>query len=170
MRKNLASSVKSYAKNLGIHFKRVILRQESAHAALGGAARDARKLGHTLTKRGKTRAYRGRAIARAKQGREAYNAKDYPKAEKLFRRALRADDHYGLAYLYLGNALYKQERLREAMMVWDMTIGADPGSDAAVKARRKLQRVHGRREAVLRELANRLQPENQAAEPVSDDE
>ncbi|HIJ65794.1 MAG TPA: tetratricopeptide repeat protein [Candidatus Hydrogenedentes bacterium] len=154
MGKRFGKSAKSYARNLGIHLRRVVTRQESPGEALTEVSRDSKKLGHAL-KKGRTKHYRSRAVDFAKRGREAYNAKDYASAAKLFRRAVRADEGYGLARLYLGNALYKLDSLREAMMAWEAAIEFDPGSDAAAKARRRLQHVGDKRLKVLERLQDR---------------
>lgn len=71
-------------------------------------------------------------------GREYYNKKKYKKALKHFQKAAAIDGRYGLAYYYLGLAMYKTDRLRGARAAWQRAIDVDPESEAADRAREKL--------------------------------
>lgn len=71
-------------------------------------------------------------------GREYYNKKRYKKALKYFQKAAGIDGRYGLAYYYLGLALYKTDRAKAARSAWQRVIDVDPDSEAADKAREKL--------------------------------
>lgn len=142
MAKGLFSTAKTYAKNAGIHFGRVITFREKPGDALKAMRRDARKVSYSITK-GKT-AVPGNRRAASKlleDGRQAYNGGNYSKAEDYFRRAIIEDETYGWAHTYLGHALYKQSRLTEAVAAWRGAAEVDPESDAARKARKKIQHV-----------------------------
>lgn len=106
--------------------------------ALAGVARDARKQFYRM-KKGGTSPARKHAIDLVKRGMNAYNAKDYTEAEALFRKAAEKDPGYGRAHAYLGNALYRQKRLTDAVTCWHKAIEVEPDSDAADMAREKLQ-------------------------------
>ncbi len=71
-------------------------------------------------------------------GREYYNKKRYKKAMKYFQRAATIDGRYGLAYYYLGLAMYKTDRPKGARSAWRRAVDVDPESEAAEKARLKL--------------------------------
>lgn len=71
-------------------------------------------------------------------GREYYNKKRYKKALKYFQKAAALDGRYGLAYYYLGLAMYKTDRPKGARSAWQRAIDVDPDSEGAEKAREKL--------------------------------
>lgn len=71
-------------------------------------------------------------------GREYYNKKRYKKALKYFEKAAAVDGRYGLAYYYLGLAMYKTDRPKGAKLAWQRAIDVDPESEGADKAREKL--------------------------------
>lgn len=108
-------------------------------AAKGAWART-RHFASRLVK-GPTSHERKKAIETVKKGISAYNAKNYPEAERLFRRAIERDSHYARAYAYLGNTLYKQKRFADAMSSWQKAIHVEPGSDAAEMAQEKIQHI-----------------------------
>lgn len=140
MQRGLARRVWTYLKNLGIHLALVARRRESLREAWAAAARDARKLGRPAQKP-ESKGNRREAMALVEKGRREYNVGQDRLAEGLFRDALHADSNYALAYTYLGNTLYRQGRAQEATHYWTRAIVAEPDSDAARKARLKLQRV-----------------------------
>ncbi len=74
-------------------------------------------------------------------GKEAYNIREYAKAEEHFRRALAEDPVYGRAHYYLGNTLYKLNRQGEALESWQKAVLLDPDSESAEKARRKIAMI-----------------------------
>ena len=78
-------------------------------------------------------------MALLRQGREAYNAKDYRRAETLFRDAIVQDGLYAKAYLYLGHSLYKQGRGDEAVGAWRNAVQTGEGSEAAKEAEAKIR-------------------------------
>jgi tetratricopeptide (TPR) repeat protein len=90
------------------------------------------------------------------RGRRAFNEKDLKRAEDYFRRALIEDPHYALAHTYLGVVLYKQERLREAILCWNKAVELDPGSDAAHRAERHLKGIRLRKRDVITSLEEDL--------------
>ena len=89
-------------------------------------------------------------------GRDFYNGKNYEKAEQHFRRALIEDDQYAWAMTFLGHTLYKQNRHTEAVHAWELAVEMDPDSDAASKARRKLQHVEKQDIKLREDLNDRL--------------
>lgn len=78
------------------------------------------------------------AARHLENGREYYNKKRYKKALKYFQKAAATDGRYGLAYYYLGLALYKTDRPKGARSAWRRAIDVDPESEAADRAREKL--------------------------------
>lgn len=73
-----------------------------------------------------------------RRGRRYYNNKLYARAHRNFRRAVRADESYGLAHYYLGLACYKMDLPDAARKNWTRATEVEPGSEAAEKARAKL--------------------------------
>lgn len=51
----------------------------------------------------------------ARQGNREYTEKDYEDSEMLYRRAIDADPSFNKAVFNLGDALYKQEKYKEAI-------------------------------------------------------
>jgi len=90
------------------------------------------------------------------KGRKEYNTKNYTQAEELFRSALRADGRYALACLFLGNALYQQDKTDEAVHAWERAIDAEPNGSSGLKAKRKIERVGQQKEKVVHELMERI--------------
>lgn len=101
---------------------------------------ETRKFAYRL-RSGGTSNERKRAIDLVKSGMKAFNNKSYHEAEELFRRAAGKDPGYGRAHAYLGNALYKQKRLTDAVTAWNKAIEVEPSSDAADLAREKLAKA-----------------------------
>ena len=125
------------------------VRGEAARAKTGeigwveaakGAWSQTRRFASHLVK-GPTSNDRKRAIEAVKKGMAAYNAKNYPEAERLFRRGVDRDPHYARAHAYLGNALYKQKRFADAITSWQKAIHVEPDSDAAEMAQGKIQHL-----------------------------
>jgi len=85
-------------------------------------------------------------------GVKLYNAKKYEEALKAFRAATEHDSTYARAYVYLGNTLYKLAEHGEALRVWQHAISLDPLSDAAGKARAKVERVKSQNQIAIRDL------------------
>jgi len=156
MGKGFFSSAKSYAKNIGKHVGWLIVRREGPRQAMRGLAQDSKKLGRSL-KRATTTGDHDEAIRLVRKGRELYNGGLFEDAERVFRDAVRADKHCALAYTYLGHALYKQERVKAAVTLWNKAIDAAPGSDAAEKARRKIAMVDGQKRTIKKWVEERLE-------------
>ncbi|MBI2435070.1 MAG: tetratricopeptide repeat protein [Candidatus Hydrogenedentes bacterium] len=76
-----------------------------------------------------------------RRGIQAYNRKDYDRAEHYFSKAIERDYRYARAYLYLGNSYYKRHREVDAVNAWQRAIVSDPESDAASDAQAKLERM-----------------------------
>ncbi len=155
MREHLAKTTKTYAKNLGKHFKRVVLRQESVRDAAADIANDSDRLVRTV-KGSRKPGDHHRAARYVEKGRKAYNQKRYAAAEDLFRKALLEDPKYALALCHMGSAMYKQEKLREAIQYWSKAAELEPGSEAAKRAEKSLSRVRMQRKQVISALEERL--------------
>ncbi len=129
-----------FFRNCISHVKRLARRKESAGDVMKAVRKDARYLARGLAEGGDSEG-RKQAYRVVKKGREAYNARDYLRAEDLFRQAILVDGRYSLAFTYLGYALYQQGRRTEAMTYWAKACEIDPDSEAAKKARLKMQVV-----------------------------
>ncbi|MBN2309085.1 MAG: tetratricopeptide repeat protein [Candidatus Hydrogenedentes bacterium] len=140
MSRPLLSSAATYTKNVAKHLGRIVLWAESPADAFRGIARDTAKLKRAFRQGGSiSEGQRHDAKRLVEEGRQVYNQKRYPEAEQIFREAVLADASYALASTYLGYALYKQGRFHEAGVYWNQAIEAEPGSEAARKARSKLK-------------------------------
>lgn len=73
-----------------------------------------------------------------RRGRRYYNEKLYARAHRNFRKAVHADESYGLAHYYLGLACYKMDLPDAARKNWLRATEVEPGSEAAEKAHAKL--------------------------------
>jgi len=151
MSKKLKSTLSAYAANLGKHAKRIVKRQESVGDAMSGVAHDTKKVGEAFAKTSRGSNWK-EAERLTKKARQAYNGRNYEEAEDLFRLAIHADGKYALAHTYLGHALYKQGRVKEAIARWRRAIEVAPHSEAADKARRKIQHVEQAKDNYLDEL------------------
>jgi len=151
MDKHLAKTARTLIKNVGKHMKRIVLRRESLRDAVEGVLDDAGRLQRVAKSAGAPGDHH-RASQLVEKGRRMYNEKRYPEAEDCFRRAIIEDPAYALAYTYLGSALYQQQRMRDATMMWTKAIELDPGSDAAAKAEQRLKRVKLRKDAVIADI------------------
>lgn len=155
MSKSLFTSAKTFVKNVGRHARRIFARQEKASEAWADLRNDARKLKKVASKASMTSQQKESAELTS-EGRHAYNAKDYAKAEEFFRQALRTDSENCLAQTYLGHTLYKLGRGGEAAAAWKRAINMAPGSEAAEKARQKLQYLEQRKADVVKQLEDRM--------------
>jgi tetratricopeptide (TPR) repeat protein len=156
MREFVAKNAKTYAKNLGKHLKRVVLRQESVRDAASNIADDSNRLMRAV-KGSRKPGDHHRAARYVEKGRKAYNQKRFPAAEEAFRKALLEDADYALAHYYMGAAMYKQDKLREALQYWTNAVKLAPGSDAALRAEKSLKRVHLQQKNVIAGLEERLE-------------
>jgi tetratricopeptide (TPR) repeat protein len=148
MGKKVLKRAATYAKNLGIHAGRLLKHEETAGDALGGVARDTKKLGRVLKGKPKHSGDHKDAARLVKEGRDAYNAHNYEVAEEKFRSAIVIDKQHAFAHTYLGHALYKQGRTKEAGNYWREAIRIAPSSKAAEKAMQKLSVLAKKRGAV----------------------
>jgi tetratricopeptide (TPR) repeat protein len=139
--KKFLTGVRTFAKNVRFHAKRVVARNESASEALQMLRQDSKKLANMLTPSEVLPENRKHAQKLVDKGRERFNAKDYEAAEKLFRGALAEDPECGWACTFLGHALYHQGRHKDAIAVWQRAYQMDPVSDAGLKAKKKLDHV-----------------------------
>ncbi len=154
MAKSFQERVQAYSYDVREHFDRAKKGEIGWGEALRGLWLETRKLAYRATK-GETTHGRKHAIDLVKRGMKEYNAKRYPEAEELFRRATGKDSGYGRAHAYLGNALYKQKRLTDAVTAWNKAVEVEPNSDAADMAKEKLLSVGKPREGGL-EMVNNL--------------
>ncbi len=151
----LSKTAKTYTKNLGKHVKRILLGQESVRKAAADISRDSEKLAREV-KSSKKRGDHHRAARLVEKGRKAFNQKRYAAAESCFHKAILEDVQYALAYYYLGSAMYKQERLREATYYWTKAMEAEPGSEAALRAEQSLRRISMHKKDVIASLEERI--------------
>jgi tetratricopeptide (TPR) repeat protein len=146
-RKRLGRSALTYFKNLIQHTKRVFMGRESVGQALRGVGQDSGRLREAVAATRETEdQYRARRLV--EKARHRYNDKRFDHAERFLREALTLDRSNPWASLYLGNVLYKEGRFREAIVYWEQTISAAADSEAATKARLKLQRVESEKRKI----------------------
>jgi tetratricopeptide (TPR) repeat protein len=96
------------------------------------------------------------AVVTLERGRKAYNAKNYPRAEELFRQAVLSDEAYSKAHYYLGLALYKQGDSQGAQRAWKRATEVDPTGSMGLKAQRKLGYMRKGTDRVINELRERI--------------
>ena len=148
--------LRTYLHNV---FKQVLIavrRQQTWREAAAGVSRDTKKLGAAFGVRHADDAGRKQAVRLVRRGREEYNTAQYAAAEKLFEQAVDLDPGYAWAHLYLGHALYKQNRLREAEAAWRRAADVEPKSEAAAKARKKLQHSKRSVDSAVQDLHERF--------------
>lgn len=133
-------TTKTYLKNLVKHAKWLVTRNETVSEAVEGIRKDSKKLAKTVANGAPSGAQK---IARklTEEARHAYNEHHYESAEELLRTAIVEDSKYALALTYLGHTLYKQDKLEEAVRYWTKATIAQPDSDAAQRAQRKITMV-----------------------------
>jgi len=100
-------------------------------------------------------------------GKDAYNTRDYCKAEVLFRRALAEDPGYGRAHYYLGNTLYKLNRQGEALECWQKTVLLDPKSESAEKARKKIEMIDAQQARLSSQMVQDIQERRNLRHPCT---
>jgi len=81
------------------------------------------------------------SIQYMKRGVEHYNEHRYEKADRYFKRAVTADESHAQAHYYRGLALYKLNQVDAALAEWLRASQVEPDSEAADKARRKLEGI-----------------------------
>lgn len=155
MSKNFISSTSTFAKNIGLHARRVVTRQETVGEAWAEVTRDARKLKHVLVKATQT-ATEKESEELLDAGRRAYNAKDFEKAEAFFRQSIVADKNNCMAHTYLGYVMYKLGRLTDAEGCWRRAIDVAPTIQAGEKARQKLLMLQKKKNKVVTDLEERI--------------
>lgn len=97
-------------------------------------------------------AQRKDAMNLVNDGVKLYNAKKYLEALKAFKTAADYDPTYARAHTYHGNTLYKLAEHGDALRAWERAIAVDPLSDAAGKARAKVERVKSQNQLAIRDL------------------
>ncbi len=96
------------------------------------------------------------AVKRVNTGVAYYNDKHYLDALHVFLSAIELDPHYSRAYMYLGNAHYKLKEHAEAAAAWERAIRVDPLSEAADKARMKLEHLRAKTHQAINELEEQI--------------
>ena len=107
-------------------------------------------------RRGPVSEYRKQALRCLNEGIRLYNGKHYSEALAKFKDAIEVDPQYGRAHLYYGNAQYKLHRHEEALNAWERAIRVDPDSEAADKARAKLERLNSKNRQVIHDIQEQL--------------
>ena len=148
MAKSLKERLQEYLLDLKAHADRLKKGEIRFAAFLRAVAQETRKVVYRVSK-GETTHERKYAIDLVKRGMLDYNAKRYKDAEDLFRRAVGKDANYGRAHAYLGNALYKQKRITDAITAWNKAIEVEPNSDAADLAKEKIYKVTNGRDGLF---------------------
>jgi len=98
---------------------------------------------------------RKEATKHTQKGRYEYNVGLYDMAARHFEAALEVDPRYQRALYFLGNAYYKQHKVKDAVVKWEACIEVNAQAAIASKARRRIQHVrkgNQRVEQQLREL------------------
>jgi tetratricopeptide (TPR) repeat protein len=153
--KSTFESVTTFGKNIGLHIRNVVTREETVTEAWNEIVKDAQKLKRLIMK-ATTPAVEKEADQLVNEGRRAYNARDYDKAETFFRQALIADSNHCGAHTYLGYALYKMGRITEAEGCWNRAIDVAPTLAAGEKARAKLLHLEKKKKQAVSDLEDRL--------------
>ena len=156
MAKSLSKRLKTFFHETGRHLARAVRREEPAGEALAEIWAQTRRLGRGARGRHRSKG-RQEAVNFAKRGTQAYNRREYAQAEALFRKAIEDDPHYARAHTYLGNALYKQTRVLEAVQQWQIAIRVEPDSEAAQEAQEKIFRLQQHRTQHLNEVIDEMQ-------------
>lgn len=155
MGKRFLSSAGTFAKNVGLHARRLAKREETPGEAWAELAKDARKLKRALAKAAVTQTEK-EVEQLVEHGRRAYNVKDYEKAEAFFRQALVDNKDHCLAHTYLGYTLYKVGRFGEAETCWNRALDVATTLEAGEKARRKLLHLQRKKEQALHNIEDRI--------------
>jgi len=153
--------LRTFAKNLWKRIKRTVQRRESPLEALRGIGEDAHKLRHGVKVSRRTGDQK-EARRMLEKGRKAYNEKRYTEAEGHLLRALEYDERLAWAHCFLGHTAYQLNRVEEAASHWHRAVVVDPDSDAASKARQKLEGLGSKRREVLADLERHVRDSNQA--------
>lgn len=132
--------VREFGGQVKGHLIRVIRREERVGEAAPAVTQAARKLAHKLVAKPEPRG-RHKAKKYVNEGKNAYNAANYDRAETWFQRAIEEDAGYAVAWLYLGNAFYKRHRLTEAVTAWQKAADSEPDTPAAERAESHIARV-----------------------------
>jgi len=154
--KTLFGTLKSFCKNVGLHVGGVFSGRESGGEAIRQVKSDSRKILRMM--RGGERSQKERDVTQLlKKGVERYNKKDYVAAERYFRKAWEEDPGCTLAVTYLGNTLYKNNMLQEAVMTWRRAYEIDPRSEGGAKALKKLQAMDRMKTNLVAKLEDRVE-------------
>ena len=86
------------------------------------------------------------------EGARLYNSKKYEEAAKVFKAATDCDPTYARAYVYMGNTLYKLAEHSAALHAWERAVSVEPTSEAAFKARAKIEHVKALNQLAIRDL------------------
>ncbi|MFP4502154.1 MAG: hypothetical protein ACLFTT_14225 [Candidatus Hydrogenedentota bacterium] len=140
MAKSTSERLRHYRHAVARHVRAAIRREEPLKQAANGVVVDTRKLVNKL--RGKHEIdSRHKAKAYVSEGAQAYKKQNFARAEASFRKAVELDAHYALAWLYLGNTLYKRNCTTQAVEAWHKATAAEPHSEAAETAAKRLTKL-----------------------------
>lgn len=159
MTKTRQERFRTFFRNVKHHLLYVLKRKERPMEAFEGVRNDARKLNRALHEEEGEREVAERAHKLVKKGRRRYNEKKYHEAEGFFRSAIETYNKNVWAHTFLGHALYQQGRHDEALEAWKTADRIDPDSEAASKARKKIQLIERRASSAVTELEQRLRGE-----------
>jgi len=159
--RNFVQDIQTFFKNLWKHTKRVFQRRESPLEAISGVFEDLHKLRHGI-KVSRRSGDQKEARRLLDKGRRAYNEKRYTEAQTYLLRALEHDERLAWAHCFLGHTAYQLGRVDEAAGHWHRAIVSDPQSDAASKARQKIEGLSSKRREVLAELESHVRESNKA--------
>lgn len=159
MTKTPRDRFRTFFRNVKQHLRYVVKRKERPMEAFQGVRNDARKLNRALHEEEGEREAAERAHKLVKKGRRRYNEKKYHEAEEFFRSAIETYEQNVWAYTFLGYALYQQGRHDEALEAWKTADRMDPDSEAASKARKKIQVIERRASSAVSELEQRIRGE-----------
>lgn len=161
MARSLTHDLMTFAKNLWKRLKRVITLRETPMAALHGVAEDIHKLRHGVKKSRRSGDEKD-ARRMLEKGRRAYNEKRYTEAEGYLIRALEFDERMPWAHCFLGHTAYQMGKLEEAAAHWHRAVVCDPQSDAAAKARKKIEGLSAKRRETLQEMEMHVRESSRA--------
>ena len=82
-----------------------------------------------------------RALLHLNNGIASYADKLYADAANEFEKAITAEPRYGRAHYHFGCAQYKLGNTEEALKSWEFVCRIDPQSEAADKARKRIERA-----------------------------
>lgn len=158
MKRQIKTRLRELAHSFTDHLKKALHREESPGQALRQVA-DATRHNLKRIKEGEISKERKKAKQYVKEGVDAYNDHHYDRASQLFNKAINHDEAYSLAWVYLGNTLYKLGRPTESVQAWQKAVEAEPHSKGADMAREKLTKVGPPKDSLLETIRDQMRTE-----------